>query len=135
MSGGESYPQLSVAFSNAKYRSPPRNRSTQLDELTDDIFMPLVDGDEFQEQEGEGINTFSQYAVFFPFLGRSLKYKLLCRFYALRFHFGFNSGFKIIQYHCKPFRKHVFIFHSTKFSRAGDKCFSKTTPASAILKH
>lgn len=53
MSGGESYPQLSVAFSNAKYRSPPRNRSTQLDELTDDIFMPLVDGDEFQEQEGE----------------------------------------------------------------------------------
>ncbi|KAK2574443.1 Synaptic vesicle 2-related protein [Acropora cervicornis] len=41
------------AFSNAKYRSPPRNRSTQLDELTDDIFMPLVDGDEFQEQEGE----------------------------------------------------------------------------------
>ena len=79
MSGGESYPQLSVAFSNAKYRSPPRNRSTQLDELTDDIFMPLVDGDEFQEQEGEGINTFSQYPVFFPFLGRSLKYKLLCR--------------------------------------------------------
>lgn len=74
MSGGESYPQLSVAFSNSKYRSPPRNRSTQLDELTDDIFMPLVDGDEFQEQEGEGINTFSQYAVFFPFLGRSLKY-------------------------------------------------------------
>lgn len=95
MSGGESYPQLSVAFSNAKYRSPPRNRSTQLDELTDDIFMPLVDGDEFQEQEGEGINTFNQYAVIFPFFERSLKYKLLCRFYALRFHFGFNSVLKL----------------------------------------
>lgn len=54
MRGGESYPQLSVAFSKAKYRSPPRNRSTQLDELTEDIFMPLVDGDEFQEQEEEG---------------------------------------------------------------------------------
>lgn len=54
MSGRESYSELSVEFSNAKYRSPPRNRSTQLDELSEDIFMPLVDGDEFQEQEEEG---------------------------------------------------------------------------------
>ncbi|KAJ7387131.1 hypothetical protein OS493_004096 [Desmophyllum pertusum] len=44
---------MSVRFS--KSRSPPKHRLTQeIDGLTEDLFLPLVAGDEFEEQEVEG---------------------------------------------------------------------------------
>ena len=44
-----------VQFSKAKSRSPPRHRLTEIDELyAEDILLPLVEGDEFQQQELEG---------------------------------------------------------------------------------
>lgn len=45
--------EMSVRFS--KSRSPPKHRLTQeIDGLTEDLFLPLVAGDEFEEQEVEG---------------------------------------------------------------------------------
>lgn len=49
----ESDSEVAVRFS--KSRSPPRNRLTEgVDGLTEDIFMPLVAGDEFEERGGNG---------------------------------------------------------------------------------
>ena len=59
MNADESDEDVEVQFSKAKSRSPPRHRLTEIDELyAGDILLPLVEGDEFQQQELEG-NTIS----------------------------------------------------------------------------
>ena len=54
MSGDKIDCDLPVKFSKVKSRSPQRNQSTRLDEFTEEVFLPLVAGDEFQEQELDG---------------------------------------------------------------------------------
>lgn len=54
MNGIESDSDVDVQFSKTKSRSPPRHRLTEPDGHTEDIFMPLVAGDEFEEQSLEG---------------------------------------------------------------------------------
>lgn len=55
MNAAESDSDVEVQFSKAKTRSPPRHRLTEIDGLyAEDILLPLVEGDEFQQQELEG---------------------------------------------------------------------------------
>lgn len=51
MSAADSDSDVEVRFSRTKSRSPPRHRLTELDGFTEDIFMPLVAGDEFEDQD------------------------------------------------------------------------------------
>ena len=50
----EFHSDMEVTFSKAKSRSPQRQRLEEADELSEDVFMPLVPGDEFEEQDLEG---------------------------------------------------------------------------------
>ena len=50
----EFHSDMEVTFSKEKSRSPQRHRLAEADELTEDVFMPLVPGDEFEEQDLEG---------------------------------------------------------------------------------
>ena len=50
----EFHSDMEVTFAKEKSRSPPRHRLAEADELTEDVFMPLVPGDEFEEQDLEG---------------------------------------------------------------------------------
>ncbi|XP_073257422.1 synaptic vesicle 2-related protein-like isoform X1 [Porites lutea] len=49
----EFHSDMEVTFSKAKSRSPQRQRLEEADELSEDVFMPLVPGDEFEEQDLE----------------------------------------------------------------------------------
>ena len=53
----EFHSDMEVTFSKAKSRSPQRHRLAEADELTEDVFLPLVPGDEFEEQDLEGKMT------------------------------------------------------------------------------
>ena len=55
MDAAESDSEVEVQFSKVKSRSPPRHLLTEIDGLyAEDIFLPLVEGDEFEQQELEG---------------------------------------------------------------------------------
>lgn len=60
----DSDPEVGVQFSKAKSRSPPKHRLQEISGISEDIFQPLVDGDEFEEQELEG-NALSFVSAFF----------------------------------------------------------------------
>ena len=47
---------IAVRFS--KSRSPKHPSKEDFDGLTGDVFMPLVAGDEFEEEEGKLLTTF-----------------------------------------------------------------------------
>ena len=75
MNGAESDSDVvDVQFSRTKSRSPPRHKVTEIDGLTEDIFMPLVAGDEFEEQDLEGNVTFT-FLTFF--LARKIEGKFV----------------------------------------------------------
>lgn len=87
MSGDKIDCDLPVKFSKVKSRSPQRNQSTRLDEFTEEVFLPLVAGDEFQEQElddsGEQTYTLSEAIEKLGFGKFQIKITLMVGFFVI----------------------------------------------------